>query len=208
MVPGGTATLRLHSQDLKNGFELKILLRDIILGSDVDSRVKLVVSGDQSRVAVPMPKEFVHGSLVMAILKGALDDGTKLEQVAAAPLFVRNEMVKPAPAPAGGLEKFFEFKGTVGERESPKDHTVMNPDADEQHRYTHAIFADMGGFDDPHFGEGSPALGQKVHAAGLADAKLLYIIYPQARGRGRSPPPTRCRRRARSCSSSGAGWTR
>ncbi|MGZ6125804.1 MAG: peptidoglycan-binding protein, partial [Myxococcales bacterium] len=343
VAPGGTAMLRVHSQDLKSGFELHLLLRDIMLGKDVESPVKLAVSGEQSQVAVPMPKEFVHGSVVMAIAKGTLDDGTKLEQIAAAPLFVLNEPIKPAPAPtpAGDLETFFKFKGTVGERETPKDHlyvaykvagkpqawfmkgrfmtdvdgapncyhpdnldvrtdylkfdllqhkgaldwkanggkpgnwfgvvtdtgektgnpivqgdgdpcpgfyvsstslsdsskkrndprryvdarvipyiafpgqiynegaqgtrftrvtkgptgrlgdflTVVNPDADEEHRYAHAIFADMGGFDDPHFGEGSPALGKKVHAAGLVDAKLLYILYPHS-GAGPGKIPT------------------
>jgi peptidoglycan hydrolase-like protein with peptidoglycan-binding domain len=343
VAPGGTATLRVHSHDLKTGFELRLLLKDIIVGNDVESTVKLAVTGEQSQVAVPMPKQFVHGSMVVATLKATLEDGTKLEQLAAAPLFVLNEPIKPAPAPvaAGDLEIFFKFKGTTGERETPKDHlyvaykvpgkpqawfikgrfmtdvdgapncyhpdnlnvrtdylkfdllqhkgaldwranggkpgnwfgvvtdtgektgtpivqgdndpcpgfyvsstslsdstkkrndprryvdarvipyiafpgqvynegaqgtrftrvtkgptgrlgdflTVVNPDADEAHRYTHAIFADMGGFDDPHFGEGSPALGQKVHAAGLVEAKLLYILYPHS-GAGPGKIPT------------------
>jgi hypothetical protein len=67
--------------------------------------------------------------------------------------------------------------------------TVVNPAADDTHKYCHAVFGDMGGKDDPHFGEGSPALAQKVHAAGVVDAKLLYIIYPHS-GSGRYRIPT------------------
>ncbi len=67
--------------------------------------------------------------------------------------------------------------------------TVVNPDADDAHRYCHAVFADMGGGDDPHFGEGSPALAQRVHAAGIVEAKMLYIIYPHS-GQGRYRIPT------------------
>ena len=66
---------------------------------------------------------------------------------------------------------------------------MVNPDADEEHRYAHAIFADMGGLNDEHFGEGSPALGKKVHAAGLVGAKLLYIFYPHS-GAGPGKIPT------------------
>lgn len=67
--------------------------------------------------------------------------------------------------------------------------TVVNPDADEAHRYCHAVFADMGGRDDPHFGEGSPALAQRVHAAGVVEPKLVYIIYPHS-GAGRYKIPS------------------
>jgi peptidoglycan hydrolase-like protein with peptidoglycan-binding domain len=67
--------------------------------------------------------------------------------------------------------------------------TVVNPDADGAHKYCHAVFGDMGGRDDPHFGEGSPALAQKVHAAGVVEAKLLYIIYPHS-GAGRYTIPS------------------
>ena len=340
VVPGGSATLRLHSLDLKTGFELQVLLRDLVGGKDLDAKVKLVVSGEQSQVSIPMPKEFVHGTLVMATVKGTIEGGTKLEMFTPAPLFVRDQ-VKRAPVAPGELETFFKFKGTIGERESPKDHlyvaykvpgkpqawfmkgrfmtdvdgapncyhpdnlnvrtdylkfdlekhkgaldwkanggkdgnwfgvvtdtgektgrpiiqgdgdpfpgfyvsstslsdsskkrsdprryvdariipyiafpgqiynegkqgtrftrvgqgptgrlgdflTVVNPDADEEHRYAHAIFADMGGLNDEHFGEGSPALGKKVHAAGLVDAKLLYIFYPHS-GAGPGKIPT------------------
>ncbi len=66
--------------------------------------------------------------------------------------------------------------------------TAINPKADEAHRYAHAIFADLGGLDDAHFGEGSPALGQKLHAAGVAEPDLLYIIYPgSGAGQGTIP---------------------
>ena len=67
--------------------------------------------------------------------------------------------------------------------------TVVNPKADEAHRYAHAIIADMGGRDDPHFGEGSPALGQKIHAAGVVNADLLYIVYPHS-GAGQGTIPS------------------
>ena len=58
--------------------------------------------------------------------------------------------------------------------------TVINPKADEAHRYAHAIFADMGGGNDPHFGEGSPALGKKIKAHGFANPDLVYIVYPHS----------------------------
>ena len=121
---GGSATLRLHSLDLKNGFELQVLLRDLVGGKDVDANVKLVVSGEQSQVSIPMPKEFVHGTLVMATVKGTIEGGAKLEIFTPAPLFVRNE-VKQAPVAPGELETFFKFKGTVGEREKPKEHLYV-----------------------------------------------------------------------------------
>lgn len=67
--------------------------------------------------------------------------------------------------------------------------TVINPKADDAHRYAHAVFADMGGGDDPHFGEGSPALGQKINASGVVNADLLYILYPGS-GAGQGVIPT------------------
>jgi hypothetical protein len=44
----------------------------------------------------------------------------------------------------------------------------------------HCIVADMGGWDDPHFGEGSPALGKMLNAYGYADPDILYIVYPHS----------------------------
>ena len=67
--------------------------------------------------------------------------------------------------------------------------TAVNPNADDAHKYCHAVFGDMGGGDDPHFGEGSPALGQRIHAAGVAEPKLLFIIYPHT-GAGRHAIPS------------------
>ena len=67
--------------------------------------------------------------------------------------------------------------------------TVVNPKADDAHRYAHGVFADMGGADDPHFGEGSPILGQKIHAQGVVNPDLLYIIYPKS-GAGQGTIPT------------------
>jgi peptidoglycan hydrolase-like protein with peptidoglycan-binding domain len=58
--------------------------------------------------------------------------------------------------------------------------TAVNMKADEKHRFAHAVFADVGGRDNPHFGEGSPALGQKVQAAGIAEPGMFFIIYPHS----------------------------
>lgn len=58
--------------------------------------------------------------------------------------------------------------------------TVVNPKADDEHRYLHAIFADVGGRDNPHFGEASPALGLRIQAYGRVMAEILFICYPHS----------------------------
>jgi len=58
--------------------------------------------------------------------------------------------------------------------------TVVNPKADDSHKYLHAIFADVGGSDSPHFGEGSPALGLRIKAYGRVNAEIFYICYPHS----------------------------
>src|SRR5262249_23922883 len=58
--------------------------------------------------------------------------------------------------------------------------TVVNPKADDAHKYIHAIFADVGGSKSPHFGEGSPAMGLRIKAYGRVNADILYICYPHS----------------------------
>ena len=340
IAPGGTAKLRVVSLDVKTGTELQIFLKDARGGAEIDSGVKLSISGVQSEVAVPLPQQFGQGALVVARVKAAIDGGKTLELPGAAPLYLRG-----AQGATGDLETFFKFKGEVGESSTLRDYTyvayrvkgkpgawcikgrlqidvdgapncydpkdanvnkdylnvdlltwkgsldnvangghagkngnpnnwfgvvtdtldekgtpivqgpndpfpgfyvastslvdqtkkthdtaryvdarkipylafpqqvwkeggprfirvsdghtgalgdlltAVNPKADAAHRYAHAIFADMGGADDAHFGEGSPALGQKIHAAGVVEPRIFYIIYPGS-GAGQGTIPT------------------
>ena len=55
--------------------------------------------------------------------------------------------------------------------------TAYNP---KNGKVGHLILADMGGYDDPHFGEGSPALGKLLDAYGHQEPDILYIVYPHS----------------------------
>jgi GH25 family lysozyme M1 (1,4-beta-N-acetylmuramidase) len=55
--------------------------------------------------------------------------------------------------------------------------TAYNP---KNGKVGHLIMADMGGYDDPHFGEGSPALGKLIDAYGHQEPDILYIVYPHS----------------------------
>jgi peptidoglycan hydrolase-like protein with peptidoglycan-binding domain len=348
--PGGSATLRMHGLDLKVGFTLQVFLKDIASGKEIDSKLTIAVTGDQSELVIPIPANFGEGALVGARVTGALDDSKKVEMITAAPLFVRAAVQSQAAIAPGELQTFFKFSGEIGEGSSgarrlrpytytaykvpdkpqawmimgrleidvdgapncyhPDDYkvstdylnidlethdgaldwkangghgakgknppnwfgvvtdtgdqtgnpiiqqdgpfkgfyvastslvdstkkrndparyvdarkipylafpqqvwlegkkgtrftrvsagptgglgdilTVYNPKADAAHQYAHAVFADLGGVDDAHFGEGSPCLGQKIHAAGVTEPELLYIIYPHS-GAGQGKIPT------------------
>jgi GH25 family lysozyme M1 (1,4-beta-N-acetylmuramidase) len=63
--------------------------------------------------------------------------------------------------------------------------TAVNP---KNNKVAHCIYADRGGGDDPHFGEGSPALGKLLDAWGPAEPDILYIVYPHS-GAGQGTIP-------------------
>jgi hypothetical protein len=54
--------------------------------------------------------------------------------------------------------------------------------------FGHAVIADIG--DKPHFGEGSPAIGKKLHLLqGTYEPELLYTVYPRS-GAGQGTIPS------------------
>ena len=86
------------------------------------------------------------------------------------------------------LEKGPRFKrvsagatGTIGDII-----TAVNP---KNNKVAHLVFADMGGYNDPHFGEGSPALGKMLDAWGHQEPDILYIVHPHS-GAGQGTIPT------------------
>jgi hypothetical protein len=57
-------------------------------------------------------------------------------------------------------------------------------------KVAHLVYADNGGGNDPHFGEGSPALAKLIDAwGGIAEPDILYIVYPHS-GAGQGTVPT------------------
>src|SRR5207244_5665091 len=64
--------------------------------------------------------------------------------------------------------------------------TAYNP---KNGKFAHCIFADVGGWDDQHFGEGSPALAKLIDAwGGITEPDILYIVYPHSgAGQGKIP---------------------
>ncbi len=84
----GTATLRMHSSDLKVCELCDIHLIDEVSKTEVVATVQLNVDGDVSQVDVPMPPDFV---------KGALVDAKVVTQSA-------GEMTTVAPIRIGGTE--------------------------------------------------------------------------------------------------------
>jgi peptidoglycan hydrolase-like protein with peptidoglycan-binding domain len=95
--PGGSATLRMASMDLKTGQELQIFLKDSVSGKEVEAKVKLVASGAQSEVVVPIPEEFGLGSILLARVKTELEGGKTLEMSSVVPFFVRKP-IRQTPA--------------------------------------------------------------------------------------------------------------
>jgi peptidoglycan hydrolase-like protein with peptidoglycan-binding domain len=122
--PGGTATLRVASMDLRIGQELQLFLKDVITKKEVSASVKVLISGEVTEVKVPMPADFASGCIVFARVAGTLDGGKAVELPAPAPLYIR-----AAGDTSEGLELFFNYKGWIGpvfgkgEREKNKAYT-------------------------------------------------------------------------------------
>lgn len=122
--PGGSATLRVASLDLRIGQELQLFLRDVLTKKEVGASVKVLISGEVTEVKVPMPADFASGCVVFARVAGTLDGGKTVEMPAPAPLYIR-----AAGDTSEGLELFFNYKGWIGpvfgkgEREKNKAYT-------------------------------------------------------------------------------------
>ncbi|MGZ6141928.1 MAG: peptidoglycan-binding domain-containing protein [Myxococcales bacterium] len=121
VAPGGNATLRLVTMDLKSGTEIPVSLKDAS-GKEVDAGVKLVSAEAQCEVQVPIPAAFGEGAIVSASVKASLDGGKTLALSTPAPLYVRNAI---QPIAAGDLQTFFKFKGTAGESNASRDHVYV-----------------------------------------------------------------------------------
>lgn len=120
--PGGTATLRLVTVDVKVGQEFQIFLKDVA-GKEVEASVKMLAAAKQTEAAVPIPANFGEGAMVWARVKATIDGGKTLELPGPAPLFVRK---KVAPVAGGDLQKFFSFSGNVGEGSRKRDYTYVS----------------------------------------------------------------------------------
>jgi hypothetical protein len=90
--PGQSALLRLHSEDLKAGAELRVFLKDSMTGKEVEAEAKLVAKEAESEVSVPMPALFAQGSIVYARATCSLDGAKTLEMTTESPLHVRSQV--------------------------------------------------------------------------------------------------------------------
>lgn len=89
VVPGGTATLRLHCRDLLLGQACPIELQDEASGVKVAAPLPILVFGETAEAAVPVPPQFgANAKLRARVVANIGGDGT-LETVTAAPLYVR-----------------------------------------------------------------------------------------------------------------------
>jgi len=91
--PGQSALLRLHSEDLKTGAELRVFLKDSMTGKEVEAEAKLVARQAENEVSVPMPALFAQGSIVYARATCSLDGAKTLEMTTESPLHVRSQVV-------------------------------------------------------------------------------------------------------------------
>lgn len=90
--PTRSATLRLHSEDLKKGCELRVFLKDSMTQKEVEADVKLVANEAENEVSIPIPALFVEGSIIYGRASCALDDGKSLEMTTESPLNVRSKL--------------------------------------------------------------------------------------------------------------------
>jgi peptidoglycan hydrolase-like protein with peptidoglycan-binding domain len=90
--PTKSATLRLHSEDLKKGCELQVFLKDSMTQKEVQADVKLVAKDAENEVSIPIPALFAEGSIIYARASCPLDDGKALEMTTESPLNVRSKL--------------------------------------------------------------------------------------------------------------------
>jgi len=120
--PGGSATLRVHTKDVKRGQVFDVVFHDFLTGKESDAGVKLQIAGDQTDLAIPIPADFPLGSWIAVLVKAVIDGGKTLQMLSPAPLQIRNDI---QPAQAGGLEKFFTYDGEVGESKKARKYQYL-----------------------------------------------------------------------------------
>ncbi len=90
----GTATLRVHSTDLRVGQDLEVFLK-AETGDEMNAGVKLRVSASQSEVVVNVPASFTKGTKLTARVTAERNGSDPLEMRTAVPLCIGQDPAGP-----------------------------------------------------------------------------------------------------------------